>query len=81
MALYHFRSERNIQHLTMEEKFIASNVPKPTLLRHIRQLEMFLKIKVSTYALKIGLRTRQNIYEKSGNDHAAAVLFEKLSML
>ena len=33
MALYHFRSERNIQHLTMEEKFIASNVPKPTLLR------------------------------------------------
>ena len=59
MALYHFRSERNIQHLTMEEKFIASNVPKPTLLRHIRQLEMFLKIKVSTYALGIGLRTRK----------------------
>ena len=57
MALYHFRSERNIQHLTMEEKFIASNVPKPTLLRHIRQLEMFLKIKVSTYALEFGLRS------------------------
>ena len=60
MALYHFRSERNIQHLTMEEKFIASNVPKPTLLRHIRQLEMFLKIKVSTYALEIGLSTRKS---------------------
>ena len=33
----------------MEEKFIASNVPKPTLLRQIRQLEMFLKIKLNFY--------------------------------
>ena len=59
MALYHFRSERNIQHLTMEEKFIASNVPKPTLLRHIRQLEMFLKIKVC-------LSIIQPLYYRSG---------------
>ena len=58
MALYHFRSERNIQHLTMEEKFIASNVPKPTLLRHIRQLEMFLKIKV----YRIRIRNRAKIW-------------------
>ena len=49
MALFHFRCERNIQHLTMEEKFIASNVPKPTLLRQVRQLEMFLKIKLNFY--------------------------------
>ena len=48
-ALNHFRNEPNISHLTMEEKFNASNVPKQNLLRQIRQLEMFVRIKLNSY--------------------------------
>lgn len=44
-SLNHFRNEANISHLTMEEKFNASNVPRQNLLRQIRQLEMFVRIK------------------------------------
>ena len=48
-ALNYFHNEPNISHLTMEEKFNASNVPRQNLLRQIRQLEMFVRIKLNSY--------------------------------